>query len=331
VFTGGGLIFAGWLIWTLGAEYSPVLSGLLIGFLLANCELLMVLGNSAGIAIALCMVAVWCFLRDRFVTAGILCLAFSLEFKPHDTGLVWLYLLLAGRIYRKRALQSLLAAVALSLPGLIWVWYTVPNWIQEMHANILAFSEPGGLTDPRFASAGGIGMGMMVNLQTVFSSFWSEPRIYDAASYLVFITLLLMWIITILRSRFSMTSAWIALAAISALTMLPVYHRQYDTKLLILTVPGCAVLWAERGIIGWLAVVLNFTGFLVTGDLSWTAVLAVLSRVFSGTPGLAESSLRNAQIYSVPVVLVLLGAFYLWVHIRRIEPTPDMKEATPSS
>jgi hypothetical protein len=330
-FTGGGLIVAGCLIWNLGADYSPLVAGILIGFLLANCELLMVLGNSAGVAIALCMVAVWCFLRNRFIAMGVICLAISLAFKPHDTGLVWLYFLLANRTYRKRALQTLLVAVVLSLPGLIWLWYSVPNWIQEMHANILAFSVPGGLTDPGFASAGGIGMGMMVNLQTVFCNFWSEPRTYDTASYLVVGTLLLVWSITILRSRFSITSAWLALAAIAPITMLPVYHRQYDTKLLMLTVPGCAVLWAEGGTIGWLALILNFAGFIVTGDLSWMAVLAVLSRVFSGTPDLAESCLKYAQIYTVPLVLVLLGTFYLWVHLRRSEPTPEMQDMVPSS
>ena len=38
-----------------------------------------------------------------------MCLAISLMLKPHDAGLVWLYFLLAGGIYRKRALQALVA------------------------------------------------------------------------------------------------------------------------------------------------------------------------------------------------------------------------------
>jgi len=82
-----------------------VVCGALIGFFLANCELLIVLGNMAGVAIGLCVVAVWCFLRERYVAAGIFCLAISLAIKPHDSGLVWLYFLLAGGIYRRRALQ----------------------------------------------------------------------------------------------------------------------------------------------------------------------------------------------------------------------------------
>ena len=63
------------------------------------------------------MVAVWCFIRERFVPAGILCLAVSLAVKPQDAGLVWLYFLLVGGVYPKRALQTLVAMLALGLPG----------------------------------------------------------------------------------------------------------------------------------------------------------------------------------------------------------------------
>jgi hypothetical protein len=35
-------------------------------------------------------VAAWCFIKGRFIPAGILCLAVSLAIKPHDAGLVWL-------------------------------------------------------------------------------------------------------------------------------------------------------------------------------------------------------------------------------------------------
>jgi hypothetical protein len=147
--TAGSLIFASFLIWNLGADYAPILSGALIGFLLANSEFLIITGNAAGIAISLCAVAVWCFLQERFVPAGILCLAISLAVKPHDAGLVWLYFLLAGGVHRRRALQTLFVTIAISLPGVLWVWLTAPHWIQEMQTNILAYSGHGSLTEPR--------------------------------------------------------------------------------------------------------------------------------------------------------------------------------------
>ena len=112
---------------------------------------------------------------------------------------------------------------------------------------------------------------MLVNLQTVFSAFWSNPHIYNLAAYLVVGPLLLVWALVAIRSRSTASTTWLALAAIAALTMLPLYHRQYDTKLLLLTVPACTMLWSEKGIVRWLALLLTVAGFVVTGDLSWIA------------------------------------------------------------
>ncbi len=114
ILTAGSLVLAGFLMWNLGAIYAPVLSGVLVCLVLANSEVLFAFGNAAGIVVSLCMVAVWCFLRERFVWAGVLCLAISLAIKPHDAGLVWLYFLLAGGAYRKRALQTLLVTAVLA-------------------------------------------------------------------------------------------------------------------------------------------------------------------------------------------------------------------------
>lgn len=94
----GSFVLASLLMWLLGARYAPVLAGFLIGVVLASGELLLVIGNAAGIVISLCIVAAWCFVEERFVAAGIFALAVSLMIKPHDAGLVWLYFLLAGGI-----------------------------------------------------------------------------------------------------------------------------------------------------------------------------------------------------------------------------------------
>jgi hypothetical protein len=99
--------------------------------------------------------------------------------------------------------------------------------------------------------------------------------------------------------------------------MLPVYHRQYDSKLLLLTAPACALLWAERGIVGWLALLLNTLGFLVTGDLSWIAILFIIERLFAPVPAVSARILVNMQVFSAPLILLGLGAFYLWVYVSR--------------
>lgn len=313
----GGLILAAALIWNLGNEYAPVVSGALIGFLLANSELLVVTGNVAGIAIALCAIAVWCFARERFVLVGILSLAMSLAAKPHDAGLVWFYFLLAGGVYRKRALQTLLATVAIGSLAVVWVWRVAPHWIEEWRSNLSALSTHGAMSDPGLASAGAHGLGMLVNLQPVVSFFRDDPRIYNMATYLVCVPLLLVWALVSLRSRPSPQRAWLAIAAIAALTMLPVYHRQQDTKLLLLTVPACAMLWSEGGSIGWLALLVNGAGFVLTGDLPWAILLGFISLMPPPATVIGTRILISVQVFPVPLILLSMGVFYLWVFVRR--------------
>lgn len=312
-----GMIFAAYLIWTLGADHSPLLYGCFLGFLLANSEIVVIGGNAAGIVASLCVVAVWCFMRNRFVVAGVVCLATSLAIKPQEAGFVWLFFLLAGGMYCKRALQTLAAVAALGLPGVLWVWHASPHWMEELKTNIAAFSVHGGTNDPGLTSAGAHGLGMVVSLQAVTSVFSDNPHIYNLASYLIFAVLLLVWVVVTLRSRLTPDRIWIALAAISALSMLPVYHRQYDTKLLLLTVPACALLYAEGGVTGKLALGINILGFVLTGDIVWT----ILFYLFGHQPGwfarLPNSLVMAIQVFPPPLILLVMGVFYLWVYARR--------------
>jgi hypothetical protein len=319
--TAGALIFGSFLMWNSGAIYAPIISGFLIGFLIANSESLMISGMCAGIVVSLCIVAVWCFVRERFVPVGILCLALSLAIKTQDTGLVWLYFLLAGGVYRKRALQTLAVTVAIGLPAVLWVWRVAPHWIQELHSNIMAYSAHGGNIDPGPASSGGHGLAAVISLQAVISVFRDDPRIYNLVSYSVCVFLLLIWGVVTLRSRPSPARTWLALAAIAALTMLPVYHRQYDAKLLLLSVPACAMLWAEGGRIGRLALVVTSAGFLVTADLPWAIVLGLISKLHLPATALARQMLIAAQVFPAPLILLLMGIFYLWVYVRRCSAT----------
>jgi hypothetical protein len=303
-------------MWNAGANYAPIVSGLLIGFLLANSEALIVLGNAAGIAVSLCVVAVWSFLHKRFIPAGILFLAFSLAIKPQDAGLVWLYFLLAGGDYRRRALQTLAAAVAMALPAILWVWHVAPHWMQEWRSNILAFSAHGGMNDPGPASSGGHGLGMLVNLQAPISVFRDDPRVYNLAGYLLCAPLLLVWVFVTLRSRSSHGRAWLAIAAIATLSMLPVYHHLYDAKLLLLTVPACAMLWAEGGLIGWLALLVNSAGFVLTGDLPWAILFGLINNLHPPLTPLTGQMLIAVQVFPAPLILLVMGVFYLWVYMR---------------
>src|ERR1700722_19363920 len=193
IFTVASILCVSFLIWNLSAIGAPLLSGALIALFLVNSELLVISSNAAGIVVSLCVVAVCCFLTNRFAAVGILCLAVSLTIKPQETGLVWLYFLLSGGVYRKRAVQTLLVTIAISLPAVLWIGHIAPHWLQEWHANLAAFSVKGGINDPGPTSSGGHGLAMVISLQPLISVFWDDPRIYNPASYLISAPLLLVW------------------------------------------------------------------------------------------------------------------------------------------
>lgn len=328
---GGSFILASCLMWGLGAEYAPVLSGFLLGLFLAGSELLIEVGNTAGIVVSLCTIAAWCFLREQFAWAGISCLAVSLLVKPHDAGFVWLYFLLAGGLYRKRALQTLLLTVALGLPAVALVSYAAPDWMQEIHVNMLSISAPGGINDsapasvdPRFHGA------ISINLQTVVSVLVEDPRIYNPVTYLLCAPFLFMWIYTAMRKRASPANAKLALAAIAALSMLPLYHRQHDTRLLLLTIPACAMLWAEGGLVAWLALAFTGLGTVFTSNITLRLLAIFTTGLRASYSGLPGKILTVLLCRPAPLFLLAMGIFYLWVYVRR-PSGPDQEDQIGSS
>lgn len=327
IFTAGSLIFASLLIWNVGAEYAPVISGCLICLFLANSELVLILGNAAGIAVSLCVIAAWCFIRRRFEFAGIACLAIGLLLKPHVTGLIWCYFLLAGGTYRKRSLQTLVLAIALFVPVIGWLTYVAPHWMQELNSNVSALSMRGEINDPGPHSGGGHDLGMIIDLQEAISFFRDEPQFYNPATYIVCGALLLIWSFHALKARPAPGREWLGLAAIAALSLLPVYHRQYDARLLLFTIPACVQLVAEGGVVSIIALFVTTTGVLITGELFWALYLEVLGKT---DLGLSQRWFEALQVFPIPVILLVVAVFYLWVFARRAHvslPKPTSEEA----
>lgn len=314
--TAASLILAALLMWSFGFNNAPQLSGVLLGLLLANSAMLLAIGNPAGVTVGLCVIAAWCFINKRFAPVGVLCLAISLALKPHDAGLVWLFFLLAGGAFRKLALRVLLVVVVSALPFVLWVTHVSPHWMQELHSSLQWFEARGGINDPGPASFTSPGVIRAIDLQATISVFKDDPRFYNSLSYTLCGALLLAWSITVLRSRRDSAKAWLALAAVAALSMLPIYHRPYDAKLLLLTVPGCAMLWAEGGLIGWIAVLVTASGILSTGDLP-LALLSMLERNIHLAPGGVFGELVTVTILRpTPLILLFQSVFYLWAFVR---------------
>jgi hypothetical protein len=349
-------ILAAYLMWSLGARYSPILAGGLLGLILLNSELIIFEGNMAGIVISLCVIAVWCFLQNRFVPIGILFLALALVTKPQDSGLIWLYFLLAGGIHRKRALQTLLVAAIIALPAVLWVSHVAPDWSHEQLANLATASARGDLNDPGPTSMGAHNLGGMINLQTTLSYIRDNPRFYNPLAWIICAPLFIAWAITALRrnpkpppldprpqtlnpttqtpdpapdTRYSTPRSYLALAAIAIFTLLPVYHRQYDAKLLLLAAPACAYLWSRASqtprpasrLAARIAALLTTAAILLTGDLTWAMALGLIHNMrTSAATSSSAQFVTAALVFAVPFTLLITAAFYIWIYTRPTSP-----------
>jgi glycosyl transferase family 87 len=318
--TGCAFILAILLMWSAGANHAPKVSTFLACILAVNCESIFSEGNTAGIVVGLCGIAVWCFLENRFVWAGILCLALSLAVKPHDSGFVWLYFLLAGGIHRKRALQSVVITAVIGLTAFLWLSHVAPGWMHDWHANLETISARGGINEPGPASVSGRSIFMVVDLQAAISIFRDDPRFYNIASYLFCGTLLLVWAIWTLRARISIPKAWLALAAGAAFTLLVTYHRPWDAKLVMLAIPSCCELWARRGRVGKIAFLITAVAILFAGDVPLSAVTTLASSLKLSTAGLGGQLVALVLIRPESIALLAMGFFYLWAYLRRDGP-----------
>ena len=324
-------IFACFLLWKLGADSAPRLYAGLIVLILVNSGLLLCTGNPAGLVVSLTVIAVCCFLHNRFVAAGILCLAIALAMKPHDAGPIWLYFFLVGGVHRKRALLTFASTAVIAVAAVLWLSHVAPHWLQEYHSNLLTVTSPGGRDNPGPTTQGGRGIGQIISLQAILSLICDNARFYNLAALLLSAPLVVIWCVKTWRSGFSSRLTRFALASIVPLTMLPVYHRTYDARLLLLAVPACGMLWMgnrnlesrnlesrnlegrniDNRALGRWAVVLTLAAIVLTGDIFWIVFFQITH--YSGPAG-------TFAMFPAPLILLALAIFYLWIYSRRAAP-----------
>jgi len=173
----------------------------------------------------------------------------------------------------------------------------------------------GGRDNPGPTTQCGRGIGQIISLQAILSLLWDNATFYNLAAWLVCGPLLILWCVRTLRSRFSPETAWLALAAIVPLAMLPVYHRTYDARLLLLAVPACAMLWRERGWRGQWALGFTLAAIILSGDIFWIAFFQI-SRY--SPPSLTFG------MFPAPLALLALAIFYLYEYGREPRNPPDL-------
>ncbi|HVC46491.1 MAG TPA: glycosyltransferase 87 family protein [Terracidiphilus sp.] len=306
-------------MWQEGAREAPGMALLLACLMLLNCEVLFGGGNSAGIAVSLCVLGAWYFVKERHAALGVACMAVSLAIKPHDAGLVWLYFLLAGGSMRRRAVETLGAAALIGVAALVWTHQAVPQWMQEWRANVAAISAPGHTSDPGAVTAKELGItGPVIDLQSVVAAFRDEASVYEPAALAICGGMLLVWVWATARQRMQrMEDAWLGLAAAAPLTLLATYHRPYDATLLLLAIPACAALWARGDWTGRIALVLTAAGAVLTGSLAVAALFA-LAWGLPLNPATWNGRMGIVLLTRAPsLVLLAMAVFYLWVYARR--------------
>jgi hypothetical protein len=77
------------------------------------------------------------------------------------------------------------------------------------------------------------------------------------------------------------------------------------------------MLLAEGGRIGRLALLVTVAGFVLTGDLTWAILLGLLNHMHFAATGFSGAMLMALQVFPPPLILLLMGVFYLWVYARK--------------
>ncbi|MDE3199307.1 MAG: hypothetical protein KGN79_00170, partial [Acidobacteriota bacterium] len=191
-------------------------------------------------------------------------------------------------------------------------------WMSEMRTTIAGDAAPGAPGDPRPEANVGKDLDTVVDMQSIVSIFNRNPGFYNPVSYGIIGSLLLVWTLISLRSQAVANQAWLAIAAAAALTPLFAYHREHDTKLLLLCIPACIGLWAARGALGWTAMILTTTTIALNGDLTQIARIMLIEPHVSYQPGFIANI--TAILFGRPaqLSLLILGVFYLLAFMRQL-------------
>jgi Glycosyltransferase family 87 len=224
------------------------LATILVSYFVITAEIVLVLGQPAVFAISLVVIACCLFLRSRFLGFGALLFLLSLSLKPQIGGLIVLYLLLK-RIHWRWAAAAMVGAGAMLVVASLMLTHQPQSaaWGSTLRGNLSATLSPGGSADPRPENYQAIGD---LNLQTLTSIFFAQTRTFNAAAYAVFAVLLAVGILVVLRNQLSGEMQWVALAALTILSLIPVYHRFYDSRLLLLSIPAVVIIFGRNRLFG---------------------------------------------------------------------------------
>ncbi|HEY0785404.1 MAG TPA: glycosyltransferase family 87 protein [Acidobacteriaceae bacterium] len=271
----------------------------------ADSTILLMEGQVSGIVISLLVIGFWCLLRQRFFWVAVTCLSLALLLKPHDAALPVLYLLFAGARWRKAFFLIAGSFAVFALVTSLWCASRPASrhWEPELAANVAGNETAGNANDP---TRGHVEAMQVTNLQALVGAFDTRPAVDNALAGLLSVVLLLAWACPALRMPQGLEKHLLALAAMASMTLLPVYHRQYDTRLLVLAFPAVALLWRRHGRWGVAAV-------LLMCGATYSCAHQTLHRLAQGHAAaiLQAGPLRTLCFRPLPETALLLTLFFL--------------------
>ena len=207
---------------------------LLIGGTLASAPMQFGLlsGQPSVFAAAVTLLGIWCCARARDALGGVL-IGLACAFKPH-VAVPFLAYYLVLRRWRVVAVAGAIVCVIVSA-ALIAMQLSQPNWIAQWIAAIQHTTASGAVNDH---TRTGPFRDQIMDLQLLLVAFLRDPLPLRVAIACV-VALLLAWFVRAFPRQVNRSHELLPLAALAALSLLPVYHRVYDGALLSL-----ALAWA---------------------------------------------------------------------------------------
>lgn len=192
------------------------------------------LGQLTTSALALLIIGSLLFLNRKHLVLAAILLALAACLKPQLI-LPSLAFFCLSRSTRKYALGAL-AGFALAFIAAGVALARQPgsaHWTSDWAAN---------LRITPLGSSARIDTGI-VNLEGLTSLITASPLIFRTIDLVVLAAIIAVLVIGFIRAREDWRRDWICIAAASFLTLLLVYHRSYDMRIQILSLPALGLLW----------------------------------------------------------------------------------------
>jgi len=213
--------------------------------------------------------------------------------------------------------------------SLVWVLTVAPSWLAEWKQNLAGINAPGMTNNPAARTWAEFQVTKTIlDLQAAVAVFWPAASVYNAVSYAVCGLLLLAGAAATVGRRLTTEQLWLGLTAVVPLALLAVYHRPYDARLLLLTIPGCAMLARRGGWTGKISTALTLVAIVLTGDLTTTFLPAALPLLHVGTATLIDEIMILLVTRTGVLALLAMSVFHLAVYIHATMRSGTARDGT---